>query len=80
MIEIQVLERCVGHKNVVKYVGSWKKGDELFVSTPLPPFHDCDTSTKTDCNGIVQRRFSQRFVSKYVISPDGFFFRNFPFA
>jgi len=35
MIEIQVLERCVGHNNIVKYVGSWKKGDELFIAMEL---------------------------------------------
>jgi len=31
MIEILVLQKCNDHKNVVKYFGSWKKGDELFV-------------------------------------------------
>jgi hypothetical protein len=30
MIEILILQKCE-HKNIVKYFGSWKKGEELFV-------------------------------------------------
>jgi hypothetical protein len=35
MIEILILQKC-SDKNIVKYFGSWKKGEELFVRPPLP--------------------------------------------
>jgi hypothetical protein len=45
MIEILILQKC-SDKNIVKYFGSWKKGEELFVRpifptglAPPPPFH-----------------------------------------
>ncbi len=40
MIEILILQKC-SDKNIVKYFGSWKKGEELFVRLlfSLPPPH-----------------------------------------
>lgn len=36
MIEILILQKC-SDKNIVKYFGSWKKGEELFVRLLAPP-------------------------------------------
>jgi serine/threonine protein kinase len=48
MIEIQILEIC-DHANIVKYIGSWKKGDELFIAMEL-----CTGGSATDLYQILE--------------------------
>jgi len=50
MIEILVLQKCNDHKNVVKYFGSWKKGDELFIAMEL-----CDGGAANDLYQILEK-------------------------
>lgn len=57
-VEIALLKQC-SHKNIVKYVGSWKKGEELFVcffnklSFLSDIFHLYYLIFKIDCHGAL---------------------------
>lgn len=48
MIEILILQKC-SDKNIVKYFGSWKKGEELFIAMEL-----CDGGSANDLYQILE--------------------------
>jgi len=54
MIEIQVLEKCVDNSNIVRYFGSWKKGEELFIAMEL-----CEGGSANDLYQILERPLSE---------------------
>eukprot|EP01087_Luapelamoeba_hula_P008250 TRINITY_DN2058_c1_g1_i1.p1 TRINITY_DN2058_c1_g1~~TRINITY_DN2058_c1_g1_i1.p1 ORF type:complete len:446 (+),score=78.24 TRINITY_DN2058_c1_g1_i1:34-1338(+) len=58
MIEIQVLERCVGHENVVKYCGSWKKGEELFIAMEL-----CSGGSANDLYQVLEQPLQEAQIA-----------------
>jgi len=53
MIEILILQKC-DHRNIVKYFGSWKKGEELFIAMEL-----CDGGSANDLYQILEQPLTE---------------------
>lgn len=66
--EISIM-RLLSHPNIVKLVGAWKKGSELYVRLPRAPLHSLPQIAMELCSGgaasdLYQGRFRYYFLPR----------------